>query len=97
MAKKKLGKKAASGSIAKTLRQYAVDGAHAAMARLRQEMEVIERTFPELSTASGRKSIVAGVEESASRMSAAGRKSVSLRMKKYWAARRKTAAAKPKK
>ena len=90
MAKKKRAKKNAAGFNADTLRHYARAGAEAALARLRHEVEIIERTFPELSTRTGRKQVATSVGQGASRLTAAGRKSVSERMKKYWAERRKT-------
>lgn len=90
MAKQTSGTKPSAGFNTATLRHYAKAGAEAALARLRQEVEIIERTFPELSTPKGRKRIAATVEKKASRMTAAGRKSVSERMKKYWAERRKS-------
>ena len=67
-------------------------GAEATLHRLRAEIEVLERTFPELASSRGRRQVVSAVQESASRMSAAARKAVSERMKKYWAERRKTQA-----
>lgn len=97
MAKKKTGRKAASVFNTDTLRQYAKAGAEAALARLRHEVDIIERTFPELASPAGRKKVVGTIGETASRMTAAGRKSVSRRMKKYWAARRKAATSKAKK
>jgi hypothetical protein len=75
-----------------TLRHYAVAGAQAALAKLREEIQIIERTFPELSSAQGRKHVVATTEKRARSMSTAARKAVSARMKKYWAERRKQAA-----
>jgi hypothetical protein len=72
-----------------TLRKYAQAGASAALAKLREEIHIIESTFPELASSKGRKHMIATVEKKASRMTAAGRKAVSMRMKKYWAERRK--------
>jgi hypothetical protein len=64
-------------------------GAEATIHRLRAEIEVLERTFPELATPRGRKQMASTVQKSAKSMSAAARKAVSERMKKYWAERRK--------
>ena len=86
MAKKRLT------GYADTLRRYAIDGASAALTKLREEIAVIERTFPELTTSKGRGKIVATTTKSARSMSASARKAVSARMKKYWAERRKSAA-----
>jgi hypothetical protein len=55
----------------------------------------IERTFPELALPQRRRQVRQAVTTARSRsyeMSAAARKAVSLRMKKYWAERRKAAA-----
>jgi predicted ATPase len=79
------------------LRHLARAGAEATLHRLRAEIAVLERTFPEFSSAKGRQSVVATVEKRARRMSASGRKAASARMKKYWAERRKVIAAKAKK
>ena len=88
MAKKKSG-----GMSMDQLRHLARAGAEATLQRLREEIQVLERTFPEFSSAEGRQSIVKEAGKRASRMTAAGRKAVSARMKKYWAERRKAAAA----
>ena len=85
------------GGYKNTLRRYAVDGARAALTRLRQEILVIERTFPELVTAERQVGRVAATTgKRARKMSAAARRALSARMKKYWAERRKL-VAKPKK
>jgi hypothetical protein len=55
----------------------------------------IERTFPELKLPQARRALRESVTEAARRtrrMSAAARKAVSARMKKYWAERRKAKA-----
>jgi hypothetical protein len=81
------------GGYRETLRRYAVDGARAALNRLRQEIQIIERTFPELAVAERRAGrMVATTGKRARKMSAAARKAVSARMRKYWAERRKQAA-----
>ena len=100
MAKKKRRKsRGESGGAVKglsldTLRKYAAAGASATLAKLREEIQVIERTFPELSSAKARGKVATTVQKRASRMTAAGRAAVSARMKKYWAERRKQSKAK---
>ena len=77
------------------LRELAKDGASATLARLRAEIIAIERTFPELALPGSRKALrksVATARKRTKRMSAAARKAVSQRMKKYWAERRKARA-----
>ena len=77
------------------LRELAKDGADAALRRLRAEIIAIERTFPELALPGSRKALrksVATARKRTKRMSAAARKAVSQRMKKYWAERRKARA-----
>ena len=77
------------------LRELAKDGADAALRRLRAEIIAIERTFPELALTGTRKAVrktVATARKRTTRMSAAARKAVSQRMKKYWAERRKARA-----
>jgi len=75
------------------LKQLAKAGAEATLTRLRAEIRAIEQTFPELSTPRGRKATARAVSKRTRTMSASARKAVSARMKKYWAARRKAAAA----
>jgi hypothetical protein len=75
------------------LRELARSGADLTLKRLRAEIIAIERTFPEL--APGRRAIRRAVKTATKRtrtMSAAGRKAVSARMKRYWAERRKAQA-----
>jgi hypothetical protein len=77
------------------LRELARDGADAALRRLRAEIIAIERTFPELALPGTRKALrksVATARKRTRRMSAAARKAVSQRMKKYWAERRRAQA-----
>ena len=74
------------------LRELARAGAEDALKRLRAEIGAIERTFPELATGEQRRAAVKEVKASARRMSGAARKTVSQRMKKYWAERRKAKA-----
>lgn len=81
--------------MAKTLRadkmrEYAVRGAEAALNQLRAEITAIEKAFPEI--ARGGRAVRQAVQKGGRRtrqMSAGARKAVSLRMKKYWAERRK--------
>ena len=74
------------------LRELARDGAELALKRLRAEIIAIERTFPELALPRKRRALrrsLTTVTKRTSRMSAAARKAVSERMKRYWAERRK--------
>jgi hypothetical protein len=87
------------------LKEYARLGAEARVAQLNEELSEIYRTFPDLRRQSARAtsgrgpgrpaaadtSEPAGARRRRRRkpMSAAQRKAVSLRMKKYWAGRRK--------
>ena len=86
---------ARQGLSIEQLRELAKDGADAALRRLRAEIIAIERTFPELALTGPRKALrksVATARRRTRRMSAAARKAVSQRMKKYWAERRKAQA-----
>jgi hypothetical protein len=77
------------------LRELARDGAGLALQRLRAEIIAIERTFPELAIARKRRALRRSLKAATnrtSRMSAAARKAVSERMKRYWAERRKATA-----
>ena len=74
------------------LRQLARAGAETVLKELRADIIAIERTFPELALPNSRRAVVRSVETATRRvrkMSAASRKAVSDRMKKYWAERRK--------
>jgi len=75
------------------IREYAVRGAEAALNELRAQITAIEEAFPELAR-SGRvvRQTVQRGRRRTRQMSAAARKEVSVRMKKYWAARRKAKA-----
>jgi hypothetical protein len=77
------------------LRQLARVGAEVTLNRLRGEIAAIERAFPELANPTRRRQVVEGAAKQVSRktrrMSAAARKAVSARMKRYWAERRKGA------
>jgi hypothetical protein len=74
------------------LRELAREGAEQTLKRLRAEIVAIERTFPELALAQRRRAVrrvVATARRRSRTMSAAARKAVSERMKKYWAERRR--------
>ncbi len=80
---------------AEKLRELARAGAEATLKNLRAEIVAIERTFPELRLARTRRAVRQTVNRAAKqtrRMSAAARKAVSQRMKRYWAERRKARA-----
>jgi len=74
---------------AERIRQLAQTGAAALLKELRADIVAIERTFPELATSSGRRSVALLTKLRTRKMSAAARKAVSARMKKYWAERRR--------
>jgi hypothetical protein len=71
------------------LTRFARLGARARLEELRREEAAIRAAFPELF----RKASAPSTPRKRSRMSAAARKTVSERMTKYWAARRKAKAA----
>ena len=78
---------------AQRVRELARSGAEALLKNLRAEIVAIERTFPEL--AESRAAVKRSLKTASKRgrkMSAAARKAVSARMKKYWAERRKAKA-----
>jgi hypothetical protein len=77
---------------AERLREWARAGAEATLKQLRAEIIAIERTFPELALPKTSRAVRRSVKTARRRaraMSAAARKAVSERMKKYWAERRK--------
>jgi hypothetical protein len=81
------------------LKEYARRGAEVRAAELRAELEQIYRAFPDIRRGrpNGRATDSAAVASPGrgrqrKGMSAAQRKAVSLRMKKYWAERRKVQA-----
>lgn len=77
------------------LREWARAGAEAALKQLRAEIIAIERTFPELALPGKRHAVTRTLKTARKRgrqMSADARKAVSVRMKKYWAERRKAQA-----
>jgi hypothetical protein len=69
-------------------------GAEQTLKQLRAEVIAIERTFPELALPNGRvlRRSVRATRKRTKQMSAAAKKAVSIRMKKYWAKRRKAKA-----
>jgi hypothetical protein len=80
---------------AERIRELAREGADRLLKQLRAEIIAVERTFPELALPRGRRAVrkaVATARKRTSRMSAAARKEVSARMKKYWEERRKAKA-----
>ena len=80
---------------AEKLRELARAGAEVTLKHLRAEIIAIERTFPELALPKRRRAVRRSFEQASARtrrMSAAARKAVSERMKKYWAERRKAKA-----
>ena len=83
------------GLSVEQLKEMAKQGAEEALKRLRAEIVAIERTFPELALPRHRRTVrrtLRTVAPRAKTMSAAARKAVSDRMKKYWAERRKAKA-----
>ncbi|HKC55961.1 MAG TPA: hypothetical protein VKC35_07535 [Vicinamibacterales bacterium] len=79
------------------LRRLARLGAQARLEELRQEEAAIRSSFPDLFGRVRRTQAVNGQASTARRrpaMSAAARKAVSTRMRKYWAERRKSKAGK---
>jgi hypothetical protein len=85
----------AKGLSTEKLKDLARRGAEVVVKELRAEIVAIERTFPELGLPTRRRALRRSVKEATRRtrrMSAAARKTVSDRMKKYWAERRKARA-----
>jgi hypothetical protein len=83
------------GLSAERIRELARTGAEVLLQRLRAEVVAIERTFPELALQRRRRAVRRSIKSATSRtrrMSAAARKAVSQRMKRYWAERRKAQA-----
>jgi hypothetical protein len=80
------------------LKEYARRGAALRAAELTSELESIYATFPELRRMKGRAGAgpaalgAAGAARKRKPMSPAMKKAVSIRMKKYWADRRKATA-----
>lgn len=79
------------------MRAYAIQGARSRAGELESELSEIYRAFPELRTERGGRTVaksVSPVRRRRRNMTAAERNAVSARMKKYWAARRKSAKSK---
>jgi hypothetical protein len=77
------------------LKQYALRGAQARVQELQQELTAIYRAFPGLRRGGGAAAAAASSGRPVRRrkpMSAAQKREVSRRMKKYWAERRKANA-----
>ena len=81
------------------LRQWAVRGAEQRLMEIAAEAAAIYQTFPELRDRRGAGDLPtaakAGGRRGRANMSAAQRKAVSERMRKYWAARREGSGAAP--
>lgn len=82
------------------MRELAREGAEKLLNQLRAEIIAIERTFPELALPQRRRALRRSLKTAGAktrRMSAEAKRAVSLRMKRYWAERRKARAktAKP--
>lgn len=80
---------------AERIRQLALTGAQALVKQLRAEIIAIERTFPELALPRRRREARRAMKTARTRtrqISAAARRAISERMKKYWAERRKAQA-----
>jgi hypothetical protein len=87
--------RSAIGLSTDKLKELARTGAEHALKRLRAEIIAIERTFPELSLPKRRRALRRAVKAAANRtrrMSTAARRAASLRMKRYWAERRRAQA-----
>jgi hypothetical protein len=86
---------AREGLSPKKLRELARVGAESVLKQLRAEIIAIERTFPELALPRRRRALRRSIKQAGNRtrhLSAAARKAVSERMKRYWAERRKAQA-----
>jgi hypothetical protein len=87
---------------AKSLLDYARTGAQARLAEIQRELAAMMKVFPELS----KRTAAGGIPSTAipppratprrkrRKLTAAERKAIGLRMKKYWAGRRKAKAGK---
>jgi len=80
------------GISSERIRELAREGAARTLDQLRAEIVALERTFPELADRKGRQRVATVTRKRAQTMSAAARREVSKRMKKYWAERRKAKA-----
>jgi hypothetical protein len=77
------------------LKELATDAAARTLGQLRAEVIAIERTFPELALPKSRRAVrrsLKSVRKRGGEMSAAAKKALSARMRKYWAERRKAQA-----
>ena len=86
---------AANRLSATRIRELAQAGAELALKELRAEIIAIERTFPELALPKRRRALRRSIDKATRQtrsMSAAARRAVSERMKRYWAERRKAKA-----
>jgi hypothetical protein len=84
-----------SGLSTERLKELARAGAETVLKELRAEIIAIERTFPELALPAKRRAVsrsIKRLDQRGRQLSAAARKAVSARMKKYWAERRKAKA-----
>ncbi|HEY1302444.1 MAG TPA: hypothetical protein VGF24_02775 [Vicinamibacterales bacterium] len=71
------------------LKEYARRGAQSRVAELTQELAAIYRAFPGLRRGGASTAAASGTVRNRKPMTAAQKKEVSRRMKKYWAERRK--------
>jgi hypothetical protein len=78
------------------LQRLARLGARARLEELQREETAIRQAFPDLFRGRGGRPAAARGRRRRTNMSAAARKAVSVRMKKYWADRRKEKAARAK-
>jgi hypothetical protein len=77
------------------IRDLARTGAEVTLKRLRAEIVAIERAFPELRLPQHRRALRRSLMAATARTrrtSAAARQAISVRMKRYWAERRKAQA-----
>jgi hypothetical protein len=84
-----------TGLSADKLKELARVGAETVLKHVRAETIAIERAFPELALPKRRRALrrtLKQVSNRTKRMSAAARKAISVRMKRYWAERRKAKA-----
>ncbi len=84
-----------TGLSPEKLRELARAGAEVALNRLRAEIIAIERAFPELALPRRRRAVRRAVKQVTNRtrrMSAAARRAISERMKRYWAERKRAQA-----
>jgi len=83
------------GLSAERVRELARSSAEGLLKQLRAEVIAIERTFPELALPQRRRAVqqaIQKVRKKGRTMSEAAKKAASVRMKKYWAERRKAKA-----